>query len=192
MSYTVLTGPVADILDISAIVDIGRAYLHLPLSKLSKNLIRGRPYPSPIAAANPPNLFHLAPTELISKPCRDFFNDPIYTSYSLYLGLAVGFSLLGWIATLPIFLGWWHLGRAVSLSPIVTAKAFVAPGLNTEDSNSDTKGILKDVGRREVRYGAMRTLISEELGDEAKERLRLVMGEPELVRRPNAGESFVG
>lgn len=51
MSFTVLTGLVADILDISAIVDIGRVYSHLPLSKLSKNLLRDLLYPSPIAGA---------------------------------------------------------------------------------------------------------------------------------------------
>lgn len=155
----------------------------------SKLTIRQPPFFSlPQTHSTPPP----PPTELISKPYRDSFNHPIYTSSYLFLALAVLFSLLGWIATLPVFLGWWHLGRAVSLSPIETAKAFGAPGLNTKDSNADAKGILKDVGRREVRYGAMRIPISEELGDEAKERMRLVMGEPELVRSPNAEERFVG
>lgn len=64
--------------------------------------------------------------------------------------------------------------------------------MGTGGSDLDAGGILKDVERREVCYGAMRTTISEELGDEAKERMRLVMGEPELVRRPNAGEKFIG
>lgn len=153
----------------------------------SKLTIRQPPFFSLPPQSLPPH-----PDRANSKPYRDSFNHPVYTSSYLFLTLAVLFSLLGWIATLPVFLGWWHLGRAVSLSPIETAKAFGAPGFNTEDSNADAKGILKDVGSREVRYGAMRTTISEELGDEAKERIRLIMGEPQLVRSPNAGERFVG
>lgn len=130
-------------------------------------------------------------TELIFKPYRESFAIPVYISSYLFLALAVLLSLLGWIATLPVFLGWWHLGRAVSLSPIETAKAFGAPGLDTKDSNVDVQAILKEVGEREVRYGAMMTSKLEEPDDEAKESMRLIIGEPERVRSPKAEERFI-
>lgn len=70
------------------------------------------------------------------------------------------------------------------------AKAFGALGLNTKDSNTDVKHILKEVGRQEVYYSALRTTILEELGNWENKKMRLVMGEPEYVRIPNVGERF--
>ncbi|KAL9632908.1 MAG: hypothetical protein Q9204_003612 [Flavoplaca sp. TL-2023a] len=81
------------------------------------------------------------------------FDTPVFRSNYRFLAIAVLFSVLGWLATIPVFLGWWHLGRAVSLSPIETAKAFGAPGLGNRDSNADARAILKATGKHEVRYG---------------------------------------
>lgn len=90
-----------------------------------------------------------------------------------------------------MFSGWWRLGRAVSLSPIETAKAFGAPGLNTADSNADAQAILKDIGNRGTRYGVMTTAMPERMSGYARERRFLVVGEPERVRSPQVGETFV-
>ncbi|KAL8665656.1 MAG: hypothetical protein Q9168_007658 [Polycauliona sp. 1 TL-2023] len=106
---------------------------------------------------------------------HESYETPVYASSYRFLALAALVSLLGWFATIPLFIGWWHLGRDVSLSPIETAKAFGAPGLDTDDSNADANAILKVIGNRG-----------------ARERKRLVFGEPERVRKPQAGEIFVG
>ncbi|KAI4244058.1 MAG: hypothetical protein L6R42_010563, partial [Xanthoria sp. 1 TBL-2021] len=79
---------------------------------------------------------------------HESFETPVYASSYRFLAIAAGVSLLGWFATIPVFSGWWRLGRAVSLSPIETAKAFGAPGLITADSNADAEAILKDIGNR--------------------------------------------
>ncbi|KAL8924537.1 MAG: hypothetical protein Q9208_004012 [Pyrenodesmia sp. 3 TL-2023] len=113
---------------------------------------------------------------------QESWETPVYTSSYRFLALAVLSSLLGWLATLPLFTGWWRLGRAVSLSPIETAKAFGAPGLRTNDSNARVQDILREAGDRGVRYGVMTTT----------EGTRLMMGEPSRLRSPNAGERFGG
>ena len=109
---------------------------------------------------------------------------PIYQSHYLYLGLAVLFTALGWLATVPIFIGWWHVGRTVSLSPIETAKAFRAPMLDNADSNGDVDVLLKELGDRPVRYGAAATSGSQ--------MDRLEMSEPQFVRTPHPEQTFVG
>ncbi|KAL8896502.1 MAG: hypothetical protein Q9207_007676 [Kuettlingeria erythrocarpa] len=121
-------------------------------------------------------------TDVQRITAQESYETPVYTSSYRFLALAMLSSLLGWLATLPLFMGWWHLGRAVSLSPIETAKAFGAPGLSTKDLNARVEDILKDAGDRGVRYGVMTTT----------EGTRLTMGEPSLVRAPNAGERFRG
>lgn len=49
----------------------------------------------------------------------------------------------------------WHVGRAASMSPLKTAKAFNAPLLRSHDSNASIDNLLTDVGERPVRYGAI-------------------------------------
>ncbi|KAL8749203.1 MAG: hypothetical protein Q9184_006900 [Pyrenodesmia sp. 2 TL-2023] len=130
-----------------------------------------------IAAAN-----GTRPADVQHVTAQESLETPIYTSSYRFLALAVLFSLLGWLATLPLFMGWWRLGRGVSLSPIETAKAFGAPGLRTRDSNARVQDILREAGDRGVRYGVTTTT----------EGTRLMMGEPSYVRSPNAGERFGG
>ncbi|KAL8995845.1 MAG: hypothetical protein Q9169_004497 [Polycauliona sp. 2 TL-2023] len=117
---------------------------------------------------------------------------PVYASSYRFLAIAALVSLLGWFATIPLFLGWWHIGRDVSLSPIETAKAFGAPGLDIDDSNADANAILKEIGNRGARYGVMTTTSPDRMGGYYRERQRLVVGEPERVRSPKAGETYAG
>ncbi|KAL8965508.1 MAG: hypothetical protein Q9183_003818 [Haloplaca sp. 2 TL-2023] len=77
------------------------------------------------------------------------------------------------------------------MSPVETAKAFGAPVLRTNDSNADARGILKDVGEKEVRYGVVTTSTFEGFGGEVKQRTQLVIGDTERVRKPRSGETFV-
>ncbi|KAL9125386.1 MAG: hypothetical protein Q9217_005400 [Psora testacea] len=108
----------------------------------------------------------------------------VYQSHFLYLSLAALCTGLGWLATIPIFLGWWHVGRTVSMSPIETAKAFGAPTLRNLDSNADADMLLKEVGDRPIRYGAVAASSS---GLD-----RLEMNDPQFIRTPRPGQTLVG
>ena len=108
----------------------------------------------------------------------------IYQSNHRYLGLAVLFTGLSWLATFPIFIRWWHVGGAVSMSPVEMAKAFSAPMLKTVDSNADANTLLRHVGDRPIRYGAVAT------SDSGLDILE--MNEPHLIRTPCREQSFVG
>lgn len=80
----------------------------------------------------------------------------------------------------------------MSMSPIETAKAFGAPDLRSGDSNADAHMILKEIGEREVRYGAVMSEAKGDTGYETPETMRLLISEPGLVRSPKPGERFVG
>lgn len=81
------------------------------------------------------------------------------TDYSK-MRVAVAISLIGLVAVLPVFWGWWDLGREVSLNPLEAANAFGAfvPTSSIPsrmDPNADMKSITshsKTVGQ--IRYGA--------------------------------------
>lgn len=68
-----------------------------------------------------------------------------------YAALAV--MLLNLLCLLPLFIGYWKLGRTMSLSPIETAKAFEAPFLASCSGDATVDGMLKDVGAKRVLYG---------------------------------------
>ena len=118
--------------------------------------------------------------------CRDENDIPVYKSSWLYIGLAIMVFMLGWIGTVPVFFGWWHLGRAVTMSPVEIGKAFGAPSLDTGNSNAEVKTLLEEVGKRKVQYGAV---TSEAAGED---HARLLIGETNLVREPDPGKEFVG
>lgn len=108
---------------------------------------------------------------------------PIYESHYLYLGLAVLVTSLGWLAMLPIFGGWWHVGRTVTMSPVETGKAFRAPMLASSDGNAEIDKLLKEVGTRPIRYGAVAT---------GGEYSRLELHEPRYMQKPWGGQTFGG
>jgi hypothetical protein len=77
----------------------------------------------------------------------------VYRSQYAYLGVAVAITLCATLCVLALSLGWWKLGREVSLSPIEIAKAFAAPTLQGTNSNGSVKAILKDLGKEKLSYG---------------------------------------
>lgn len=109
-------------------------------------------------------------------------SESAYESHYLFLGLATLFTALAWLAKLPIFIGWWSVGRKTSMSPIETAKAFGAPMLEIADPNATADMLLKEVGDRAVRYGSV--AVSRSQID------RIAMSEPHIVRTPYKGQTF--
>jgi hypothetical protein len=79
----------------------------------------------------------------------------VYELRYLYIGIAVALTGIAVFFVTLTFTGYWHLGRAVSMSPRETAKAFNAPLLENADSNADVKALMTVVGKRSVRYGAV-------------------------------------
>ena len=77
----------------------------------------------------------------------------VYKSNYALMGVAVAINFLGLLSILPVYYGWWELGRNTSLSPLETAKAFGAPLLRDVDGNATATQILKKVGDRRVKYG---------------------------------------
>ena len=92
------------------------------------------------------------------------------------MALVVMCSALGRLALLLVFVGWWHVGRTVSMSPMETAKALKAPMLEILDSNEDANMLLQEVGDRLVRYGAV-------IASEAQVQ-RLEINDPHYIRVP--------
>jgi hypothetical protein len=77
-----------------------------------------------------------------------------HTNYT-FVAIAVFITLLSTIFVATTFYGYWELGREVSMSPLEIAKAFDAPLLAMEDSNNNSKALVKSIGNKSVRYGVI-------------------------------------
>lgn len=79
------------------------------------------------------------------------------------------------LCVLPSYWGYWQLGRDVTLGPFEIANAFRAPILDHPTvANAGVKVLIREVGQREVKYGAM---VQDDVSG------RLAIAEPEAVRR---------
>jgi hypothetical protein len=78
---------------------------------------------------------------------------PIYETYWAFMAIAASFSVVAVVVVTGLFHGYWHLGRAVTLSPVEMAKAFDAPLLRGEDPNGMIETLVTRAGDKEVRYG---------------------------------------
>ncbi|CAD0109404.1 unnamed protein product [Aureobasidium uvarum] len=88
---------------------------------------------------------------------------------------AMGSILFCVFCVLPSYWGYWQLGRDVTLGPFEIANAFRAPILDHPTvANAPVKQLIREVGQREVKYGAMVQ------GDASN---RLAIAEPDAVRR---------
>lgn len=105
----------------------------------------------------------------------------VYRTNSVFIGMAILVSMMGVLAVLPLYNGWWELGRAVSLSPLEIARAFGTPLLDGMDGNAGAQNVVVERGTLRVRYGAV-----EQYGEEK----RLRMEETSRVRKPWRGELF--
>ncbi|KAK1831947.1 hypothetical protein QBC39DRAFT_371333 [Podospora conica] len=110
----------------------------------------------------------------------------VFVSNYAFLAAGVAVMLVAVVGVLPLFYGFWALGRNVTLSPIETAKAFGAPVLDTEgvSSNATATAIAKsETGRLLVRYG-------EVSGSEERGGVRLRFGAAASVREPMSGRVY--
>ncbi|CZR53988.1 uncharacterized protein PAC_03871 [Phialocephala subalpina] len=116
----------------------------------------------------------------------------VYQSDYTITAIAILVNFMGLLSVLPLYYGWWELGRKASLSVIEIAKAFGAPLLRDVDDNATAKLILKQVGTTRVVYGEVVT--SERASSEfliprkgLRSRLQIV---EERGKRPGVGMIF--
>ncbi|KAF8250484.1 hypothetical protein K440DRAFT_618996 [Wilcoxina mikolae CBS 423.85] len=117
------------------------------------NGIREMTFRAAIAASN-------SSTTQTAKATEDMLQT-IYISHYKFLFLALTLPLLAVLVIIPLFFGWWELGRSVSFSPLELAKAFDAPVLSGPGSNADINRLLEVVGDRKVRYGEVMNMVPQ-------------------------------
>lgn len=122
---------------------------------------------------NPP-----APQVLIMQEVKPV---NVYRSIYKYLAASTALTVLCVILVLPTFLGWWEIGRSVTLNPIETAKAFDAPLLNGPGSNAPLHELVRTMGARNVRYGEI-----EGSGGQISRRV-LKIADPQDLVQPSPG-----
>ncbi|KAH0344382.1 hypothetical protein KCU83_g8401, partial [Aureobasidium melanogenum] len=98
-----------------------------------------------------------------------------YVTNRRYMWAALAMMMVCILCVLPSYWGYWQLGRDVTLGPFEIANAFRAPVLDHPAvANAGVKDLIREVGQREVKYGAM--VQNDASG-------RLAIAEPEAVRR---------
>jgi len=144
-------------------------------------------------------------SSLIQTVSGSQFTTPaVYESQYLYLGIAVILTGIAVSFVTLTFAGYSTLGRNVSMSPLEIAKAFNAPLLESADSNADVKSLMRVVGERSVKYGAV-SIDTYAVGKESTEarmaygaseidgeQTRLEMADERLVQMPWKGWKFLG
>ncbi|KAF2710105.1 hypothetical protein K504DRAFT_404968 [Pleomassaria siparia CBS 279.74] len=107
----------------------------------------------------------------------------VYRTNKIFVILGILFSMAGVAAILPLYTGFWELGRKVSLNPLEIARAFGAPLVEGLDGNITAEVVCIERGGMAVRYGAL-----ERHGEEKK--LRVEETSRATVRCPWEGEIF--
>jgi hypothetical protein len=74
----------------------------------------------------------------------------VFQTHFPYMIIALVVMGTGILSVLPIFAGFWRLGRDMSFNPIEVAKEFDAAALVGQPGSSykDIKGLVKEIGKR--------------------------------------------
>lgn len=118
----------------------------------------------------------------------DLEGESIVTVYRIDRGLLVSGIVTTAVLILlvvPTFVGWWELGRPVSLDPIETAKAFDAPLLRGPGSNAPIRDLIATMGARRLKWGD----VGRVSGDNSGART-LGFSRPELASPPKSGVTY--
>jgi hypothetical protein len=91
------------------------------------------------------------------------------TSPSIY-AINIPFLILGLLASLltpigivPLYYGYWDLGRQFTLNPLEIARAFGAPMFDGVDGNASARDVEMERGDMKVRYGAVERYAGEKV-----------------------------
>lgn len=105
----------------------------------------------------------------------------IYHTSPLLVALGVAVSSIGVVGVVPLYYGFWEMGRRVSLNPLEVAHAFGLPLMEDLDGNATSDLIAVERGGLCVKYGAV-----DRYGDEMK--LRVEESGKTTIRTPWQGE----
>ena len=100
-----------------------------------------------------------------------------YQTSFAYVGGALAATFVTLILVLPVYWGFWKLGRKVTLGPLEISNAFGAPIIapdRTKAYHGDFEQVLEDVGKRRVQYGQLKNAPAGQMG----------LAEPEKVLKP--------
>lgn len=105
-----------------------------------------------------------------------------YSTDFAYVAGALVATFVTILLVLPVYWGFWKLGRKVTLGPLEIANAFNAPIIRPENvrgHHADFEHVLHEVGSRRVRYGQLKDAPPGSMG----------IAEPECVEKPKWRES---
>lgn len=118
-------------------------------------------------------------------PMLETSNINVFHSEHKYLIANTVLTIFFMALVLPSFIGWWELGRRVTLDPVEIAKAFDAPMFQGPGSNAPLWQLVRDYGQRSVRYGEVEGYGN---GQMVKRQLKLV--NPQEATRPTPGTVY--
>jgi hypothetical protein len=102
-----------------------------------------------------------------------------YKTSFAYVGGALAATLITVLFVLPVYWGFWELGRKVTLGPLEISHAFNAPIIapdKTKNHHGDFDEVLNEVGKRRVQYGQLVGAPPGQMG----------LAEPHKVATPDA------
>lgn len=116
------------------------------------------------------------------------------TNYGFMFG-AVALSLLGVVAVIPTFYGFWDLGRSFTLSPLEVAKAFGGTLLRDLPGNRPARDMLVWADEEKIKLADIGTRL-DSFSSDAKQDIRdevgrLEMGLLSAVRPLKKGSKYV-
>ncbi|KAI4654677.1 uncharacterized protein J4E79_008552 [Alternaria viburni] len=106
-----------------------------------------------------------------------------YLTSSAYVYGALAATFITVLLVLPVYWGFWQLGRKVTLGPLEISQAFGAPIIAPDKMKAyhgDFDQVLEDVGDRRVQYGQLRNAPPGQMG----------LAEPERVVVPKASHRW--
>ena len=126
-------------------------------------------------------------------PAKQKSTRPVYKTDLSWYAAAVIFELIAMLLILPMFWGWWTIGRQPTLSPFGVALAFDSPILEKVNSGVNAQGIVREVGGMKIKFGEVISGVpaqSEASDKTCSSSTRLGMAEDHNVVRPRKGVRF--
>ncbi|KAH7132670.1 hypothetical protein B0J11DRAFT_577572 [Dendryphion nanum] len=130
-----------------------------------------------------PDFADLRKTWIQAVQVRTSHTRMVYKTDKILVAIGVTLSIISIAAVVPLYNGFWKLGRKVSLNPLEIAKAFAAPMLEGMDGNVSAEMVTVERGGMVVRYGVV-----ERYGE--GKTLRVEESARATVRMPWQGEVF--
>lgn len=150
------------------------------------NAIREIAFRTSVSAASNTSL----PGSVETVPFKGTATQIVYVTNYHYTFIAATVSLLGILAVIPTFWGWWEDGREVRMTPLEIAKAFDAPLLAQADGNATVNKLTAQLGERCIRYGEVLQPGEQEVDGVARRKAKLAFCDADSVMRPGSGKTY--